>query len=83
MWGGTQSISMKDLAHIIIEQMGSKSIIEFENMDTVFCSNHQEPIKRIPNIDKIHQLGYVPKFPFPKSIQSVTESFRKTLNQGI
>ena len=81
--GGTKSLSMKDLASIIIEQTGSKSALEFEDKDAVFCANHQEPVKRIPSIDKIKQLGYRAKYPFPKSIQKVTESFLKTLNQGV
>lgn len=81
--GGIQSISMKDLAQMVIEQTGSKSSMEFEHMDSVFCANHREPIKRVPNIDKIRRLGYRAKYPFPKSIQKVTASFQKTMKQSV
>ena len=53
--GGTEEISIKNLAKKIIEITNSKSEITCNKHADVFGENFQEPLRRVPDITKIRQ----------------------------
>jgi UDP-glucose 4-epimerase len=53
--GGTEEISIKNLAKKIIEITNSKSEITYIKHADVFGENFEEPLRRVPDITKIRQ----------------------------
>ena len=53
--GGTEEISIKNLAKKIIEITNSKSEITYVKHADVFGENFEEPLRRVPDITKIRQ----------------------------
>ena len=53
--GGTEEISIKNLAEKIIGLTNSKSKIEYVKYDDIFGEDFEEPLRRVPDISKIKQ----------------------------
>jgi UDP-glucose 4-epimerase len=54
--GGTEEISIKNLAEKIIGLTNSKSKIEYVKHDDIFGEYFEEPLRRVPDISKIKQV---------------------------
>jgi UDP-glucose 4-epimerase len=54
--GGTEEISIKNLAEKIIGLTNSKSKIEYVKHDDIFGEYFEEPLRRVPDISKIKQI---------------------------
>lgn len=63
-------IKIKDLAEMVVEELKSKSTIEFTNYEIAFNSNFGEIYNRIPNIDRIKKY-YTPKYTVRDIIRSL------------
>jgi UDP-glucose 4-epimerase len=69
--GGTQEITILDLAQKIIELTDSKSHIEIIPYQEAFDSDFEETIQRVPNISKLMSLGYSPSYSLEETLKKV------------
>jgi UDP-glucose 4-epimerase len=75
--GGTEEISILDLAERVINITGTDPGINFVNNSTAFCPSFDEPDARVPDIQRIRDLGFVPTYDLTSAIaRSVSERQR-------
>lgn len=73
--GGTDEISIKDLADIIISKTQSKSQIVYVPADDIYPGGFDDMQRRVPDISKIKQvLGWSPQYKLDGIIESVIQS---------
>lgn len=76
--GGTEEISIIDLAKIIIERTGSSSPIEQIPYEEAFEKDFEDMQRRVPGIDKIRNLiGFEPKTTLDEIIDRVIDYMNK------
>jgi UDP-glucose 4-epimerase len=75
--GGTQEISINDLAKRVIELSGSKSVIRHEPYESVYGFAFDDLPRRVPRLDKIRvAIGFQPRFELDQIIRSVIDERR-------
>jgi UDP-glucose 4-epimerase len=76
--GGTEEVTIKDLAVMVKEMAGSTSEIEYIPYERAFGPGYEDMQRRCPDIQKIKELiGFEPKIDLRAIIQSVIEYFAK------
>jgi UDP-glucose 4-epimerase len=74
--GGTNEISILDVAKLIIEQTASKSDITFTDYQDAYAVGYEDMARRVPNISKINSLiGWSPKLDLKTIIRDVVNSY--------
>lgn len=71
--GGTQEITILDLAEKIIKLTDSNSPIELIPYEEAFDRDFEETKQRVPNISKLISLGYRPCYSLDKALKKVIE----------
>jgi UDP-glucose 4-epimerase len=72
--GGTEEISIFDLAQKIIKVAGSKSKIKFIPYDQAFGKDFEDMQRRVPSIEKIKKLnGFEPKTDLNEILEQVVD----------
>ena len=72
--GGTEEISIGDLAERIIELAGSDSEVEYIPYDAAYEEGFEDMVRRVPNVDRARQLvGFEPSVGLDDIIRSVIE----------
>ena len=72
--GGTEEISIGDLAERIIELAGSDSEMEYIPYDAAYEEGFEDMVRRVPNVDRARQLvGFEPSVGLDDIIRSVIE----------
>jgi UDP-glucose 4-epimerase len=80
--GGTEEISMLDLAQKIITACGSSSEIELIPYEKAFGKDFEDMLRRVPSIDKINRLiGFEPRTSLDDIIERVIAYVRETPNE--
>jgi UDP-glucose 4-epimerase len=75
--GGTEEISINDLAQKILQATGSHSDIELIPYETAFEKDFEDMMRRVPSIEKIQQItGFVPRVDLDTIIFKVVEFMR-------
>jgi UDP-glucose 4-epimerase len=73
--GGTEEISIKDLARRILRVTASKSEIEYVPYQEAYMPGFEDMLRRKPNIDKLRKVtGFEPATSLDEIIKSVVES---------
>ena len=76
--GGTEEVTIKDLAVMVKEMAGSTSEIEYIPYERAFGPGYEDMQRRCPDSQKIKELiGFEPKIDLRAIIQSVIEYFAK------
>jgi UDP-glucose 4-epimerase len=79
--GGTEEVSILDLAKRIIEACNSQSEIELIPYEKAFGKDFEDMQRRVPGIDKIKQLiGFDPQTPLDAILTKVISHMRKRTN---
>lgn len=76
--GGTNEITILDLAKKIKLLTNSNSPIEFISYEKAFDKNFEETTQRVPNIGKLMTLGYKPKYSLDDTLKNIIE-YQKSL----
>ena len=72
--GGTEEISIGDLAERIIELAGSDSEVEYIPYDAAYEEGFEDMVRRVPNVDRARRLvGFEPSVGLDDIIRSVIE----------
>jgi UDP-glucose 4-epimerase len=72
--GNDHEITMEDLAHLVKQQTGSSSPIEFIPYDQAYEPGFEDMFRRVPCLDKLQQLtGFRPTTKLPEIIDRVAE----------
>ena len=75
--GGSQEISICDLAKRIIELSGSKSQLEFIPYDVAYETGFEDMVRRVPDTDRARRLvGFETSFDLDDMIRSVITEYR-------
>lgn len=78
--GGSQPISINDLAEKVIEKTGSKGGITLVPYEQAYGPGFEDMRARVPNIDKIHEaIGFEPKTSLDEILDVVIEDVRQRL----
>ena len=78
--GGTQEISIKDLAQKIIEKTGSSSKIDFIPYEKAFQKDFEDMQRRVPSIEKIAEYtGFHPELSLDDILSEVADYFRQSI----
>ncbi len=76
--GGTQEISIGELARRIVAMTGSSSTITCIPYEKAFGRDFEDMQRRVPSIEKIHRLiGYTPKTDLDEILRQVIEDIRQ------
>ncbi len=79
--GGTQEISIHDLACKIIEKTDSKSVIEKIPYEKAFKKDFEDMQRRVPSINKLKSfIGFEPKTDLDKILTDVIDDMKAHLN---
>ncbi len=79
--GGTQEISIHDLACKIIEKTDSKSLIEKIPYEKAFKKDFEDMQRRVPSINKLKSfIGFEPKTDLDKILTDVIDDMKAHLN---
>lgn len=74
--GGTEEISIFDLARRVVETLGSKSAIELVPYAVAYAPGFDDMRRRKPVVDKLaHTIGFCPATPLRQIIQLTAKSF--------
>jgi UDP-glucose 4-epimerase len=74
--GGTQEVTIKELALMVKEMTGSESDIDYISYDKAYGPGFEDMIRRCPDISKIRELiGFQPKVGLRRIIQSVVDYY--------
>jgi UDP-glucose 4-epimerase len=72
--GGTEEISMNELAQRVIELSGSKSRIEHISYEVAYGRPFDDLVRRVPKLDRIKEaIGFKPSYTTDQIIQSVID----------
>jgi UDP-glucose 4-epimerase len=75
--GGSESITIKELAERIIEMVGSESEIEFIPYEEAYEEGFEDMRRREPNISKLQDaIGFKQKFTLEDTLERIIEYFR-------
>ncbi|MGH7887477.1 MAG: NAD-dependent epimerase/dehydratase family protein, partial [Candidatus Binatia bacterium] len=75
--GGTEEISMNDLAQRVIRITGAKSQITFIPYDKAYAPGFEDMRRRVPDTSRINKLiGWTPSIPLDDILRSVMEHFK-------
>lgn len=75
--GGTQEISIRELAEKIISVVKSNSTIEMVPYDQAFGKDFEDMLRRVPSIDKINRyIGFEPKTDLDEILGQVIRSMK-------
>jgi UDP-glucose 4-epimerase len=73
--GGTEEISILDLARLVVETLGSRSGIEFVPYDKAYTPGFEDMRRRKPRLDKLAAaIGFQPITPLREIILRTSES---------
>lgn len=73
--GGIQEISIIELAHLIINELNSRSKIVFTPYTQAYGQGFEDMQRRVPNLKKIKDLtSWVPQIPLTRIIQEIAQS---------
>ena len=76
--GGTEEVSIEELAHQIIKITESQSSIQFIPYDQAFGKDFEDMQRRVPGIDKArHLVGFEPQTSLHEIIRNVVRSIRR------
>jgi len=76
--GGTEEISIRDLAFLVKDITGSRSEVTFIPYEQAYEEGFEDMQRRVPSIEKIHNLiGYKPSLDVVGIVSRVTEYFQK------
>lgn len=79
--GGTEEVSILDLARRVIETCNSQSEIELIPYEKAFGKDFEDMQRRVPGIDKIRQLiGFDPQTPLDAILTKVISHMRKRID---
>jgi UDP-glucose 4-epimerase len=79
--GGTEEVSILDLAKMIVAATNSSSKIRILPYDEVFGKDFEDMQRRVPSIEKIKKLiGFDPKTPLEAILAKVITSMQKRTN---
>ncbi|MCL5029025.1 MAG: GDP-mannose 4,6-dehydratase [Bacteroidetes bacterium] len=82
--GNPEEVSIRNLALLINEKVGSHSRIEFIPYSKAYGEGFEDMQRRVPDIKKIsHDLGFQPKHSLESIIDRTVEYFRKMKNSTI
>ena len=77
--GGTQEISILDLAHKIIQATGSSSRIQMIPYEEAFGKDFEDMQRRVPGIEKIKKaIGFQPETELDAILKHVIDSMKPT-----
>ncbi len=75
--GGTEEISIAELAQRIKELVGSNSEIVFIPYDQAYGKDFEDMMRRVPSLEKLESLiGFKPETPLDEILQHTIEYFR-------
>jgi UDP-glucose 4-epimerase len=75
--GGTEEVTIKDLALLVKEMAGSESVIEYIPYDKAYGPGFEDMKRRCPDISRIRELvGFEPKVDLRGIIQSVIDYYK-------
>ena len=78
--GGTEEISISELAERIKSLVGSKSEIIYISYEQVYGKNFEDMMRRVPSSEKLNNLiGFVPQTPFDTILEKTAEYFRSII----
>lgn len=78
--GGTQSISMKDLADRVIQRTGSTSGVTYIPYEQAYGPGFEDMRGRVPSIAKAHEaIGFTPKTSLDAILDVVIEDIRQRI----
>jgi UDP-glucose 4-epimerase len=76
--GGTEEVTIKDLAHLVKEMTGSGSEIECITYEKAYGPGFEDMQRRCPDISRIKELiGFEPKIDLRGIIQSVIDYYKE------
>lgn len=82
--GNPEEVSIRNLASLIIEKVGSHSQIEFIPYSKAYGEGFEDMKRRVPDINKIsNHLGFQPKHSLESIIDQTIEYFKKIKNSTI
>lgn len=72
--GGTEEISMEELAHRIVDLAGSTSKVKYISYEEAYEEGFEDMVRRVPDISRARQfVGFSPKVPLDEIIKIVIE----------
>ena len=75
--GGTEEVTIKDLAHLVKEMTGSGSQIEYISYEKAYGPGFEDMQRRCPDISRIKELiDFEPKIDLRNIIQSVIDYYK-------
>ena len=75
--GGTDEISIADLAQRVIDLVGSKSSVEYIPYSVAYEEGFEDMARRVPNVSRARELvGFTPSFNLDDILQSVIDGER-------
>jgi UDP-glucose 4-epimerase len=75
--GGTEEVTILQLAHRVIETLGSKSIIEFVPYSEAYAPGFDDMRRRKPVVEKLRKVtGFCPQTSLDQIIQRTAEELR-------
>ena len=75
--GGTEEISIRDLAFLVKDLTGSKSEVKFIPYEEAYEEGFEDMHRRVPSIEKVQNLvGYKPSLDVVGIISKITEYFQ-------
>ena len=75
--GGTDEISINDLAQRVIDLVGSKSSVEYIPYSVAYEEGFEDMARRVPNLSRARELvGFAPSFNLDDILQSVIDGER-------
>jgi UDP-glucose 4-epimerase len=76
--GGTEEVTIKDLALLVKEMAGSESAIEYIPYEKAYGPGFEDMKRRCPDISRIKELvGFEPKIDLRGIIQSVIDYYKE------
>ncbi len=75
--GGLEEVTMYDLAHLVREQLGSRSEIVFVPYAEAYASGFEDMPRRIPDLNRIrHLIGFTPRTSLSRIIERIADYHR-------
>ena len=78
--GGTQEISIEDLAMLVRQRVGSRSQILYTPYDQAYGRGYEDIQRRVPSVEKLHGVtGFRPKIALQEIIDRTAAHLRSTM----
>lgn len=82
--GGTQEISIEDLAMVVRQRVDSRSQILYTPYDQAYGRGYEDVLRRVPSVDKLHGVtGFRPKIALPEIIDRTAAHLRSAMTEVI